>query len=180
MTASALLAGPPYERSMPILSFTVAGLPISQGSKSGFVNPRTGKVRMVESSKRLKPWRGTVGKAIREAIDAHEAPEGYPLLGPLAVDLVFTMHRPTSAPKTRRTWPTVYPDVDKLARAILDAGTNAGLWADDAQIVDLHAAKVYPSEAPGALPRPGVAATVYLIGATPPAPAEQLGLEVAT
>lgn len=173
MSAAAPGAGPrrpPYERTAPVLSFTVHGDPKPQGSKSGFVNPKTGKVNMVESSKYLKPWRGTVTRAIKDAIRAAApAAGGFPLLGPVAVELVFTMPKPKSAPKTRVTWPIVYPDVDKLTRAILDAGKYGGAWKDDSQIVDVHATKVYPLEAPGALRQPGVTATVYLIGQQPTA-----------
>jgi Holliday junction resolvase RusA-like endonuclease len=37
------------------------------------------------------------------------------------------------------------PDLDKLCRAVADAITDAGLWADDAQVVSLVAAKRYSS-----------------------------------
>lgn len=185
MTAAAPAPSrPPYERSAPVLSFTVHGIPISQGSKSFKGTDRRGRAILVESSKHLKPWRQAVTARISLALTAsHTPPGGWPLLGPLAIDLVFTMRKPVSAPKTRQTWPIVYPDVDKLARAIFDAGSPnpripfVGAWADDSQIVDVHAVKVYPGEAPGALRQPGVTATVYLIGPQP-VPAEP-GVQVA-
>ena len=37
-------------------------------------------------------------------------------------------------------------DVDKLARLVLDAITDAGLWRDDSQCVRLTTSKVYVGE----------------------------------
>lgn len=172
---------PPYERSTPVLSFTVQGLPKPQGSKSAYVNPKTGKIRMTEAVKELPAWRKVVQEVIRRALaDTRPPLDGWPLIGPVAIDLIFTMRKPISAPKTRLTWPVAKPDTDKLARALLDAGTLGGLWGDDSQVIDLHAWKVYPLEAPGALRQPGIAATVYRIGAAPATPAgEQPALELA-
>lgn len=35
------------------------------------------------------------------------------------------------------------PDIDNLVKAALDALTDAGVWSDDSQVVQLHAAKMY-------------------------------------
>jgi Holliday junction resolvase RusA-like endonuclease len=166
--------GEPYQRSAQVLTFGLHGLPISQGSKS-YKGHRRGKPVLVESAKGLKPWRKMLQTAMSRAMlqYADAPPVGWPLLGPLAVELCFTMRKPVSAPKTRRTWPIVYPDVDKCARAVLDAGTLAGLWGDDSQVVDLHAWKVYPLETPRALRQPGLAAAVYLIDEHRPPAGEQ-------
>jgi Holliday junction resolvase RusA-like endonuclease len=176
MTSPARVApawqGEPYERpAHPVLTFTLLGLPISQGSKSFKGISRSGRAILVESSKALKPWRASVQGAIQAAIAAAaaDAPGGFPLLGPIAIDLCFTMRKPLSAPKRRRTWPIVYPDLSKCVRAVEDAATYAGLWHDDAQVVDCHAWKVYPLETPRALRAPGLAAAVYLIDEPRPA-----------
>ena len=172
--------GEPYERSVPVLTFALHGLPISQGSKA-YKGHRRGKPVLVESAKGLKPWRGMLQTAIARAMlqwsDA--PPHGFPLLGPLAVDLCFTMRRPVSAPKNRRTWPIVYPDLDKLCRAVFDVGKliqPTPLWHDDSQVVDLRAWKVYPSETRRALTQPGLAAAVYLIDPPRVAGGEQRAL----
>lgn len=183
MTAAAPAPGrPPYERSAPVLSFTVFGLPIPQGSKSFKGMTRDGRAILAESSKYLKPWRTLVANEIRDAIAAATVrpADGFPLLGPVAIDLMFTMRKPKGAPKGRVTWPIVKPDKDKLERAILDAGTNAGLWVDDSQVIDGRTSKAYPLEAPGALRQPGVTAVVYLIGRSIIAPqvGEQTTLEI--
>jgi len=172
--------GVPYERTATVLTFALLGLPIAQGSKAFKGVSRSGRAILVESAKGLKPWRANVATAIRAAITrTDEPPAGWPLLGPVAIDLCFTMPRPKAAPKTRRTWPVVKPDIDKLERAVLDAGTTAGLWGDDAQVVDVHAWKVYPLETPRALRAPGLHAVVYLIDNPPPPAGEQTALEMA-
>src|SRR6266702_3954857 len=118
---SAPFPGVPYQRSVPVLTFALHGLPISQGSKSFKGISRSGRAIMVESSKALKPWRAMVHTAINAGIAAARVgmPGGFPLLGPVAVELCFTMRKPVGAPKLRRTWPIVYPDVDKCSRAVL-------------------------------------------------------------
>ena len=71
------------------------------------------------------------------------------LAGPLAVSLVFGMAIPASWSQKRTqaaldgtTLPTGRPDVDNLAKQVLDA-LNGVLWLDDAQVVDLHERKIY-------------------------------------
>ena len=44
-------------------------------------------------------------------------------------------------------WPVTKPDLDKLTRALLDALTDAGIWRDDSQAVELHAEKIYHDQA---------------------------------
>ncbi|MGH9249435.1 MAG: RusA family crossover junction endodeoxyribonuclease, partial [Acidimicrobiales bacterium] len=87
-----------------------------------------------------------------------------PMTGPVAVALRFTLRRPASAPKRRRTWPigARSGDIDKLQRAILDALTDVGVWKDDAQVVHVDAGKDYQG-ADGYLDRPGVTITVRLL-----------------
>lgn len=136
----------------PELVVTVHGNPAPQGSKRGYV--RGGKVQLVESSKNVKPWREAVKWAI------HSYGDGYGFGdwtgdGPIRVDVVFTVPKPASAPKTRRTWPARRPDLDKLIRSTLDAITDSGAIRDDGQIVEITAAKRYPGEGDHALTAPG-------------------------
>lgn len=106
---------------------------------------------LVESSKKVKPWRKEVDHAGRVAMAGRA-----PLDGPLRVTMTFTLPKPTSAPKTRRTYPMRTPDLSKLVRATEDALTTAGVWVDDARVVELTTAKRYPGEGDSALSRPGV------------------------
>lgn len=155
--------GAPYVRSAAIVAFAVAGTPATQGSLSYKGQTRAGRAIMAPSSKTLKPWRETVQLVAKMAIRATTPDGGWPLLGPLAVDLVFTVPKPKGAPKTRRTFPIVKPDIDKLVRACLDALTYAGAWADDSQVVSMTTDKVYPGETPNALRVPGVRIAIYRV-----------------
>lgn len=127
------------------LVITVIGHPAPQGSKR-----HVGGGVMVESSRHVKPWRQDVVTAARDAIRTP------PLDGPLTVRMVFTLRKPVSAPKRRRTWPDRTPDLSKLARSTEDALVTAGAITDDARIVEYaRLAKVYPGEDPDALDVPG-------------------------
>jgi Holliday junction resolvase RusA-like endonuclease len=61
------------------------------------------------------------------------------------VRITFYLSRPKSAPK-KKVVPAGRPDIDKLARAVLDGLTEGGAWLDDGQVVTLHASKVYATE----------------------------------
>jgi Holliday junction resolvase RusA-like endonuclease len=126
------------------IGFHVVGTPAPQGSKR-----HVGNGVMVESSKKVKPWRQDVVAAAllhRPAV---------PLDGPLFAYMVFTLPKPKSAVKSR-TAPDRTPDLSKLLRSTEDALTTAGLWADDARVVEyLRAAKVWWGHDSDALPVPG-------------------------
>jgi Holliday junction resolvase RusA-like endonuclease len=138
-----------------VIEFTVTGTPAPQGSKRFVGTTKTGRGLMVESSKKVKPWRMDV-KAAAEAAREHYGIVK-PLDGPLMVSMVFTLPKPASAPKKRRTWPDKKPDLSKLIRSTEDAISDAGLWVDDARVVEYgRMSKVFPDEDPAALPSPGV------------------------
>jgi Holliday junction resolvase RusA-like endonuclease len=139
------------------LRIAVFGTPGPQGSKR-----HVGHGQMVESSKKVGPWREAVVAAVLGEIrcckdpDCCELRHPFPLDGPLVARFVFTLRKPTSAPKTRRTWPDRYPDASKLLRATEDALVQAGAVRDDARLVEYtRLAKVYPGEDPEALAAPG-------------------------
>jgi crossover junction endodeoxyribonuclease RusA len=117
----------------------VAGLPVTQGSKRAYVvNGRP--VLTEHAGDHLKAWRYAIA-----AEGARVWPLDRPLFaGPLSVRLVFGLRKPASAPKTQRTWPVTARsgDVDKLARAALDALTGV-IWMDDGQVVELRVSKDY-------------------------------------
>lgn len=139
------------DAAIELVQVVAYGIPAPQGSKK-----HVGGGVMVESSKKIKPWREAVKCAAIDVMDGRP-----PLDGPLVVRMVFTMPKPKSAPKRKRTWPATMPDLSKLVRSTEDALTDAGVWADDARVVDYErAAKVYPGEDPEALHIPGVLLTV--------------------
>lgn len=137
------------------ISAWVAGVPAPQGSKRALGAGRPGgRIRLVESSTRVKPWRADVREAFTDRVefegDWYDVPRGGLMPGvtavlpyaPVVVKIVFVMPRPKATPKTRATPPMVKkPDLDKLVRAVLDALTSAGVYADDGQVVAVHAFK---------------------------------------
>lgn len=130
------------------------GIPGPQGSKRFVGVSKAGKGLMVESSKKVMPWREAVKWA---AIHARGKAHASTLDGPLFVSMVFTLAKPKSAPKSRKTYPKTKPDLSKLARSTEDALTDAGLWTDDARVVEYtRLAKVYPGEDADSLDSPGV------------------------
>lgn len=141
-----------------MIEFIVYGSPAPQGSKKFVGTTKSGRGLMVESSKKVKPWRMDVKQAAEKLRDSLLGKTPItPLEGPLAVSMVFTLPKPTSAPKKRRTWPDRKPDLSKLARSTEDAISDAGLWADDARVVEYtRLAKVFPGEDLDALMVPGV------------------------
>ena len=121
--------------AVQVAEFEVMGKPVPQGSKTVFMVE--GKPVLADAnSKDLKPWRKTVAatskvEAAKRAIQRERA---------VAVHATFTFERPKTV---TREYPTVKPDLDKLIRAVFDAITESGLWADDCQVVDMRITKVY-------------------------------------
>lgn len=135
-----------------MIEFIVYGTPGPQGSKKFVGLSKSGKGLMIESSRKVKPWREEVELAARIAWGRQ-----MPMDGPLTVRMIFTLKKPAAAPKRRRTYPHRLPDLSKLARSTEDAITTAGVWRDDSRVVEYsRLAKVYPGEDPEALDRPGV------------------------
>lgn len=135
----------------------VPGDPVPQGSMRGFARPG-GQVSIVASNRRfLAEWRAQMSAIIRR-----EWPSGGRKDGKFAVRLEFFIRRPSShflPANSRRAqaelrpdapeWVTKAPDIDKLARAALDASTDAGVWDDDAQVVHLTVSKKYADDQAG-------------------------------
>jgi crossover junction endodeoxyribonuclease RusA len=136
------------------VSFTVRGLPAPQGSKR-----HVGRGVMVEmAGQKLKDWRSDVKAAAQIAMRPRQLRDG-----PVGVSVWFTLPKPKSAPKRRRTWPDKRPDLDKLLRSTLD-GLTGEVFADDSQVVHLTSWKSYPGEGDYALTVPGAVISVWQIG----------------
>lgn len=158
--AATTAAGP-----RPAATITVYGEPGPQGSKR-----HVGNGVMVESSKKVKPWRQDVKYA---AIGATAHIPGWKALhGPLAVAMTFTFARIKSHYRTGRyahllkdgapAQPTVYPDLSKIVRSTEDALTGV-VWKDDAQVVQyVRLGKWYAgADAPDVLAVPGCVIRVW-------------------
>lgn len=132
-----------------LIYFKVDGLPAPQGSKRAFHHAKTGKIMMLESSDKVKPWRQAVAHAAMEAMKGRP-----PLMCPLRMTVLYRLPRPKahygkkglkdSAPYYR----SKTPDLSKLQRSTEDALTGI-VYVDDSQIVRIEATKVYGE--PGAL-----------------------------
>ena len=120
-------------------SWKTIGDPAPQGSKS-----YVGNGRMIESCKRLKPWREQI---IADA-QALAVPET--ITGAVSVSLVFCFTRPKAHLNSKGqlkpsapAYKVSKPDADKLARAVLDSLTIAGIIKDDALVYNLSVHKRY-------------------------------------
>lgn len=143
------------------LSVRAIGKPIAQGSKR--IGRHSGRPVILDSNdKLLTPWRDHVTGAARDQARYTE-----PFTGPVRAWIRFTFDRPPSHYGTGRNAHVLKAtapaspghgcgDLDKLVRAILDALTAAGVYADDTQVVDIRARKFYAGDHELAMPSAGV------------------------
>ncbi len=114
------------------LYITVHGVPKPKGSVSAFpIQRKSGKIgTVVVHSKGSKHW---------ETLVRDRLPDDTYILGPVEVKIHFFLPRPKTV---EREFPEVYPDIDKLVRATLDALQN-GILDDDKRVCDLDIKKRY-------------------------------------
>lgn len=129
-----------------MLSFTVHGNARPAGSKriGTAGGKKGGRPIIFDSAKGGAAWRADVRSAAALAAERHLGigERDWPIHDAgtaLAVSMWFYVPRPRTV---RREFPTVKPDVLKLARAIEDALTGLA-WQDDAQIVAELVCKAY-------------------------------------
>ena len=118
----------------------VRGKPAPQGSKTYM-----GRGKMVESCKRVKPWRKDIkitAKRLRPTL-------WHATIG-VQLEVEFLFKRPKHhfrtngelKPKAPFHCTTRVGDIDKLSRAVADALTGV-IYEDDSQIISLQATKRY-------------------------------------
>jgi len=153
MTSALAILDDPWDT----VAFAVDGLPIPQGHIRAFSNG--GRIHYAHGSPGLKRWRTAVSSAAQAACRV-------PTDRAVLVTVVFYMPRPKDHHRANgalKVWapayPAVRPDVDRLARAVLDAITGP-ILADDAQVAALEAHKVYAD----AILTPGARVTVRVLG----------------
>lgn len=117
----------------------------TQGSKRGFVHPHLKRVVIVDDNdKALKSWRQELVVAMQRTKPPRAADTS------VACSVIIYVPRPQThyrtsgdlkpnAPKV----PAAGRDIDKIARAILDAGQIACWWVNDARVSDLHLRRRY-------------------------------------
>jgi Holliday junction resolvase RusA-like endonuclease len=133
---------------MGLLEFTVLGTPLAQGSLRAV--PVAGHARIINDNPRSKPWRADIQAAAQDA--RHSAHLAGLLDGPVSVTVTFTFARPKGhwgkgrfAYRILPSAPNQHvkrPDLDKLARAVLDA-LKGQVWRDDSQVIALQLLKRY-------------------------------------
>lgn len=107
--------------------YFVAGKAVPQGSLK-FINGRAIHVRAQD----LAVWRADISRGAKATI-------GEQIVGAVEVHLLFVFAKPKTV---KRDEPFVRPDVDKLARAVLD-GLSDSAFHDDQQVTKLIAQKIY-------------------------------------
>ena len=135
------------EQQLTVAEFRVFGLPASQGSKK-----YVGRGIMIESSKRLKPWRTDVQLA------AERAYSGEVISVPVHVNVDFFFARPKSHYRTGKYSDLMKADaplyasthrlgdLDKLLLSTIDAlsfVTGGCVIRDDCLVVSLSSTKRY-------------------------------------
>ena len=127
------------------LTFVVHSAAAPQGSKR-----HLGNGIMVESSKRVKPFRQDVKFTALDVVEPD-----WDRTGPMAMTVDFHFVRPKShftskGELTKRAplYPTARTigDIEKLVRAVNDALSGV-LFDDDAQVVEVHTRKLYSDTA---------------------------------
>lgn len=123
-----------------MVEFFIPGLPTAKGRPKFAVR---GGFARAYTPKKTVDYEKLVAQYGRIAIAT-------PLDGPLCVDLTFTLPIPASTPKKRAlellNGPhQKKPDLDNMCKSVTD-GLNGMAYADDSQIYDLHARKVYGHE----------------------------------
>ena len=126
-----------------MLQFHIDGDPVPKGRPKfrkvgGFVS--------TYSPKKTVAYEEVVRQAAKSAMgptDLLETPVGVYLYIRLPVPQSYTKKR-REACLSGQEKPTKKPDIDNLAKSILD-GFNGVIWKDDSQIVSLHVTKVYSS-----------------------------------
>jgi crossover junction endodeoxyribonuclease RusA len=121
------------------------GRPAPQGSKKSI-----GNNPFIESSKFLPAWRSAVRVAAETAVTLGSWDR---VSGPVELEVMFYLDRPSTISRTKRPYPIVPPDLDKLARSCLDPLTGL-IYDDDSQVIRLLAWKTYAdTRTPGAFIR---------------------------
>jgi Holliday junction resolvase RusA-like endonuclease len=144
----------PFEkpRSMRIF-FIVQDTPRPGGSKTAFINNKTGRAMIVDSCKESKTWRTSVREAAMDAI--RKVNWIKPEEEPIKLNINFFLERPAIHYKANlRTRPmkdsapffhTKKPDLLKLTRSTEDALTGL-IWRDDSQIAQELLDKRYSND----------------------------------
>lgn len=123
------------DNSRDSVEFFVPGIPAPKGSKKAFVRGK--RAVLVNANDKTKPWEASISAAAYE----HWTMQGNAMLDePVHMVLLFTMPQPTSRKKAKEC--DRKPDIDKLARSVLDALSGI-VFVDDSRVTKLNCSKIY-------------------------------------
>jgi len=124
-----------------LIQFAVRGVPKPKGSMKAFM-PKGARFPVItHDNPKTRPWVSSV------RIQAQQHAPKALWLGPISLELLFTIPKPQSLPKRRPSWAIRKPDLDKLIRSVKDALSGV-IYKDDAQVIYESAKKEY-GNAPG-------------------------------
>lgn len=120
----------------------VPGVPVTKGS----VNVNRGGTGVRQAARGYATWSDAVRKRLRLVGRRVQRAEG------AMIRCRFWVPRPAGADAYGGVWAPQVGDGDKLERCVWDAVTKAGLWLDDAQVVEWAGSRRWASDvrAPGA------------------------------
>lgn len=123
-----------------MITFTVYGIPQSQGSTRAFIPKGWKRAIITSDNPKNKGWRQLVAEGASRALDGYRSQSQ----GAVRLQVDFYLPRPKGLPKKVRRH-LKKPDIDKLVRSVSDALTGV-VWRDDSQVVEVHARKHYAYE----------------------------------
>ena len=126
------------------ISFFVPGVPKPQPRPRAFA--RNGMARVYDPGT-AEGWKSAI------AVAAKEMRPDKPLAGPIGLRIVFLLPRPKSHYRAngnlrdpcRQVCHAQKPDLDNLAKAVMDCLSTIGMWNDDAQVCKLDLSKWWDS-----------------------------------
>lgn len=116
---------------MKTISFTVHGVPVPKG------RPRATKKGIIYTPSKTRKFE----ELIAEIASQHK-PENGLLKGAIELDFRFYLRRPKSLPESTNPEHVKNPDVDNLAKSVMD-GLEGIIYERDAQVTSLVATKEY-------------------------------------
>jgi len=127
------------------LVIRATGTPAPKGSLTAIVRGR--RALLIEDNAATRPWRKQLAAACLLAVRASDG--WLPSNDAVEIHVQFILPRPATVKRDR---PCVRPDIDKLARCVLDELQASCVLIEDGRVCRLVADKVYavPGQAPGA------------------------------
>lgn len=122
-----------------MIRFFIPAAPTPKGSaKLKYSFRRKGMIVVPDNGEKQASFKAIALPVLNQAM-AGKARLG----GNVALKARYYVPRPVSVYRAR---PNVKPDLDKLLRMLLDVCTEAGVWNDDGQVVNIDAAKYYADD----------------------------------